>query len=113
MVLEYHPVQRQFAPERESKEAEMDRIIELAEERAKIAEELGVSVAGLLADVHCYVNQGDDGDAIEAIKSIDAMINEARKNSKNHMPVPVAEVRELLTLIIQRLAAIERTLSKT
>ncbi len=54
------------------------RIIELAEDRLRVAEELNLSVSGLVGQVHAFVDAGDVNDACATLEKIDELINRAR-----------------------------------
>ena len=54
------------------------RIIELAEDRLRVAEELNLSVSGLVGLVHACVEAGELGEACEHLEKIDELINRAR-----------------------------------
>ena len=54
------------------------RLIELAEDRLRVADGLGLSVAGLVGLVYSSVDDGDHEKACEHLEAIDKLINEAR-----------------------------------
>ncbi|MBL8564357.1 MAG: hypothetical protein JNM89_01420 [Hyphomicrobiaceae bacterium] len=58
-----------------------ERLIQLAEDRLAAAERLNLSVAGLVARVHMYVEAGDYDDACEVLEKLDELINESEERS--------------------------------
>lgn len=85
------------------------RIVDLAEERKQVAEQLGLSVAGLVAEAVLMAEDGDPFEASQRIREIDELINQARSNPGRAMPID--EVRTLMSSVHERLAAVERTLA--
>lgn len=54
------------------------RLIEMAEDRLRVAEELGLSVTGLVARIYTHVDADEIDEACERLEAIDKLINEAR-----------------------------------
>ncbi len=56
-----------------------ERLIELAEDRLRVAEELGLSVAGVIARIYEKVESGEYDDACSHLDDLDEAINKARQ----------------------------------
>lgn len=63
-----------------------DRVIELAEDRLRIADALGLSVSGKLARIYKCLEADDVDEACEHLDAIDQLINEARTREAGGAP---------------------------
>ncbi|MFV0294859.1 MAG: hypothetical protein ACK5JT_01920 [Hyphomicrobiaceae bacterium] len=55
-----------------------ERLIELAEDRLRVAEELQLSVTGLIARIYVCLECNEFDEACEHLEAMDKLINEAR-----------------------------------
>jgi hypothetical protein len=59
------------------------RLIELAEDRLRAAEELGLSVSALVGQIYVCVATDEFDQACEILKELDGQINEARRAGRD------------------------------